>query len=185
MHQYCHLLVLVACLTAVSPVAAQAAASPLTHATAVAALSESPRIGTFKEVRMPVWIGQADKRKEAVAGEAVTMGERLSTGSSGSASLTLKDGTVLSLGPNTTLDLNQFQFNTTTQEGSFGLNLIQGTLRVITGLLAKVNPERFRITTPTAVVGVRGTDFIVEAERATGGRAQGGKRPERRRHPTR
>jgi hypothetical protein len=96
-------------------------------------------------------------------GEPVLAGERLRTGRNGTASLTLKDGTVLTLGPDTSVDLTQFNFNTTTQEGSLGLDLLQGTLRVVTGLLAKVNPERFRISTPTAVVGVRGTDFIVEA----------------------
>jgi hypothetical protein len=43
------------------------------------------------------------------------------------------------------------------------LDLLQGSVRVVTGLLAKVNPERFKVRTPTAVVGVRGTDFIVDA----------------------
>lgn len=180
MNQYCQFLGLFAWLTAVSPVSAQVDTAAQTTSVAAAVTSESQRIGTFKEVKNPAWVGLADKRKAAAPGDAVAMGERLSTGRNGSASITLKDGTVLSLGPNTTVDLSQFQFNTTTQEGNFALNLMQGTLRVITGLLAKVNPERFRITTPTAVVGVRGTDFIVEADKP-----QVSKRSVRRKPPTR
>ena len=85
------------------------------------------------------------------------------TGRNGAASLTLKDGTVLVMGPDTTVDLTRFQFDTTTQKGHFALDLLQGSVRVITGLLAKINPDLFKVSTPTSVVGVRGTDFIVEA----------------------
>jgi hypothetical protein len=76
----------------------------------------------------------------------------------------LKDGTVLTLGPDTVMDLRQFQFDTTTQQGNFLLDLLRGSVRVVTGLLAKVNPERFQVQTPTSVVGVRGTDFIVDTQ---------------------
>ena len=36
----------------------------------------------------------------------------------------------------------------------------------MTDLLAKFNPEVFKVQTPTSVVGVRGTDFIVETQDA-------------------
>jgi hypothetical protein len=150
------------CLLLSAPALAQVTAStPATQGTP--APTEAGRIGVFKQVQGLAWQGRAETRRAMAPGEAVLAGERLSTGRNGAASLVLKDGTVLTLGPDTTVDLSQFQFDSTTQEGRFGLDLLQGTLRVVTGLLAKVNPERFRITTPTAVVGVRGTDFIVEA----------------------
>lgn len=123
---------------------------------------DSKRIGTFKQVQGPAWLGQTDAHRAAAPGERVQEGERISTGKNGTAMFTLKDGTVMTLGPESSLHLNQFQFDTTTQQGHLGLELLQGSLRVVTGLLAKINPERFRITTPTAVVGVRGTDFIVD-----------------------
>lgn len=44
------------------------------------------------------------------------------------------------------------------------INLISGSMRFISGLLGKRNPERIGISTPTAVVGIRGTDFILEVE---------------------
>jgi hypothetical protein len=151
------------CLILSGTAMAQTSGNPATTAASSVAVADAGGVGIFKQVQGQAWQGQAESRRVIMPGEPVLAGERLRTGRNGTASLTLKDGTVLTLGPDTSLDLTQFHFNTTTQEGSLGLDLLQGTLRVITGLLAKVNPERFRITTPTAVVGVRGTDFIVEA----------------------
>jgi len=126
----------------------------------------SNRIGTIKDIKGETWVGPADARRPLQSGQGVQEADRLSTGPQGAASLILRDGTVLTLGPNTTADLSKFQYNSTTQEGSFAMNLLQGSVRVVTGLLAKLNPSMFNITTPTSVVGVRGTDFIVEAEAA-------------------
>jgi ferric-dicitrate binding protein FerR (iron transport regulator) len=128
-----------------------------------AATTDVGRIGTFKQVEGEVRVGKDGARTAPQSGDAVRAGQRITTGRDGAASMVLKDGTVLTLGPNTTTDLNQFQYDTTTQEGNFAVELLQGSLRVVTVLLAKVNPERFKVKTPTAVVGVRGTDFIVEA----------------------
>ena len=85
-----------------------------------------------------------------------------STAGPRSAAVTLLDGTVLTIGPDSALDLSQYQFNPTTQEGSVLVNLMRGSLRMVTGLIAKLKPEQVKVTTPTSVIGVRGTDFIVE-----------------------
>ena len=127
------------------------------------AAAEPGRAGTFKQVQGEVRTGRDSAQASPHSGDAVRAGERIATGRDGAASLVLRDGTVLTLGPNTTADLSQFQYDATTQEGNFALDLLQGSLRVVTGLLAKLNPDRFKVKTPTAVVGVRGTDFIVEA----------------------
>lgn len=124
---------------------------------------DSGRAGTFKQVQGEVLVGKDAARRSPQPGDAVRAGDRLSTGRDGAASIVLKDGTVMSLGPNASADLSQFQFDPTTQEGNLLVDLLQGSARMVTGLLAKINPERFKVRTPTAVVGVRGTDFIVEA----------------------
>lgn len=130
------------------------------------ATSAELRAGTVKEVQGQVWTGGTDAKTASEPGQGVVQGQRLSTGATGAATLLLKDGTVLTLGPNTTVDLSQFQYNATTQEGNFLLDLLQGSVRVVTGVLARINPDLFKIKTPTSVVGVRGTDFIVEARAA-------------------
>ncbi|OOG87121.1 hypothetical protein B0E41_04365 [Hydrogenophaga sp. A37] len=124
---------------------------------------DATRMGSFKQVQGEIQLGHEPGRTTPAPGDALRQGDRVRTGQTGGASIVLKDGTVLTMGPNTTVDLSQFQFDSTTQSGNFVLDLLQGSVRVVTGLLAKANPERFKVRTPTSVVGVRGTDFIVEA----------------------
>lgn len=137
----------------------------LTHLTwAQTATPPEDRAGTFKQVQGEVRVERLGVARAAPApGDALMAGERIVTGEKAGASVVLKDGTTLTLGPRSTADLSRYQFDSTTQEGHFMLDLLRGSVRVLTGLLAKANPERFEVKTPTAVVGVRGTDFIVEA----------------------
>lgn len=127
-----------------------------------AAMVEVVRVGTVKTVDGQVWLKLGEQHRAATPGMGVRLGERLVTGNDASVSVTLRDGTVLTLGPSTEADLSEYAFNATTQEGSLLVKLLEGSMRVVTGLLARVNPDMFRISTPTSVVGVRGTDFIVE-----------------------
>ena len=128
--------------------------------------TDTARAGTFKQVQGETWIGPASARRTAQPGDGLREAERVSTGANGAATIVLRDGTTLTVGPDSTVDLSRFQFDTTTQKGNLLLDLLQGSVRVVTGLLAKVNPDLFKVQTPTSVVGVRGTDFIVETETA-------------------
>jgi hypothetical protein len=70
----------------------------------------------------------------------------------------------LVLGNNSQFEVQQFAFDATTQKGNIFVNLLQGSMRMLTGLIAKVNPESIQVKTKTLSVGIRGTDFIVETE---------------------
>jgi hypothetical protein len=128
--------------------------------TAVSA--QDQRAGTLKTVTGDVRLSHAGAARPAQEGGGLQQTDRIVTGRDASATFTLKDGTVVSVGPNATLDLAKLQFDTTTQEGSLMLSLLQGSIRVVTGWLGKLHPEQVKVTTPTSVIGVRGTDFIVE-----------------------
>lgn len=136
------------------------------HAQTLPSPDTPDRIGTFKQVQGETWVGNTGMRRAARPGDGLRTAERVGTGRDGSAVIVLRDGTALTVGPNTLLDLSRFQFDATTQQGNVLLDLLQGSMRVVTGLLAKINPDLFKVQTPTAVVGVRGTDFIVETQAA-------------------
>jgi hypothetical protein len=153
-------------LAATSLCFAQATPPSATSQPQAATATDAARIGTFKQIEGDTRTGRTEAQRVPAPGEGVTVNERISTGKDGAATITLKDGTVLTMGPNTTMDLSRFQFDSTTQQGNFVLDLLRGSVRVVTGLLARINPELFKVNTPTSVVGVRGTDFIVEAQAA-------------------
>ena len=138
----------------------------LASAQTTAPAADTARAGTFKQLQGEIRLGQAPGRAAPAPGDALRQGDRVRTGQASGASIVLKDGTALTVGPNSTVDLSRFQFDSTTQKGNFLLDLLQGSVRVVTGVLAKVNPDLFKVQTPTSVVGVRGTDFIVETQAA-------------------
>lgn len=124
--------------------------------------AEDLRSGTLKSVQGPVQVAKGDMARPAVPGGGVAESERIVTGPQGSAVLLLRDGTQITIGPNSQVDITRFQFDSTTQTGSLTVQVILGTIRMVTGLLGKLQPENVKVQTPSSTVSVRGTDFIVE-----------------------
>jgi len=135
------------------------------HAAEASKPPAEERAGIVKSVRGDVQLlsGSAEARP-ATAGDTVAPIDRLETGPDSAASVVLRDGTTLIVGPSTRMDLKQFHFDSTTQDGGMLVSLLRGTLRMVTGLIGKTHPDAVRVETQTAVIGIRGTDFIVEAD---------------------
>ena len=100
-------------------------------------------------------------------GMAVQLGDQLKTRASSRVRIELKDGSVLSLGENAELNLEQFQFDEKKKERNALFNMAIGKLRVFTKEISKLKKTNFRIKTPTALVGVRGTLFLVWVQSST------------------
>lgn len=102
------------------------------------------------------------------AGLPVLGSDRIHTGADGSAGIALRDDTLLSVGPNSVVALDKFVFDDVTHEGEMSATVKRGTLGVISGKLARKAPTAVKFITPSAVLGVRGTEFMIDA----GGGAQ-------------
>ena len=121
--------------------------------------------GILKSVRGKVQLLGADgNARTAQAGDPVAPIDRLQTDADSAASLVLRDGTTLVIGPSSRLDLKQFHFDSTTRDGGLLLSLLRGSMRMVTGLIGKTQPDAVRVETQTATIGIRGTDFIVQAD---------------------
>jgi hypothetical protein len=124
-----------------------------------------PQAGFVKSVRGNVQLlSAAGTSRTAIAGDALAAVDRIVTGPDSSASVVLRDDTTLVVGPSSRLDLKEFHFNSTTHEGGVLVSLLRGSMRMITGLIGKTNPDAIRVETQTATIGIRGTDFIVQAD---------------------
>ena len=84
-------------------------------------------------------------------------GDVISTGKRSFTILKLSDGSKMTLRPNTVFGLEKFD----EEEENATLKLFKGGLRALTGLLAKKNPDAYRLDTPIATIGIRGTTFDV------------------------
>lgn len=136
-------------------------ASFLAHVPAAAAADD---IAQFKKVAGAVFVERDGKRLPAQTGERVRQSDVIATGGDGSAGLTFADNSLLSVGPNSTLSLDRFEFNSTTHEGRFDSSLKKGTLAVVSGKIVKQAPGAMTVRTPSAILGARGTEFVVRAD---------------------
>lgn len=95
-------------------------------------------------------------------GDAVFEGERLVTQANSRLYLSTRDSGFMSLRPNTELTLERFAFNPSQpQAAQVRYSLHAGVARVVTGSALEGAKDRFRLNTPLAAIGVRGTDFSV------------------------
>jgi hypothetical protein len=128
------------------------------------AYAQTTAAGIVKIVTGDVRVSDRQGERVLKSGDAVFENTRLIAGKQGSASVVLRDGTTLVLSENSQFNIETFTFDSTTQNGGMLVNLLQGSMRMLTGLIAKVNPDAIQVKTKTLSVGVRGTDFIVDTE---------------------
>jgi len=101
-----------------------------------------------------------DEQRFLTRGDAVNEADRIITGDKSCAVLQFIDGAKVTVRPNTVLDIKEYVYNGG-DENAATLSLVEGGLRVITGAMAKAEPESFKVETPVALMGVRGTEFAV------------------------
>jgi hypothetical protein len=129
---------------------------------ATSASAQANRSGTVKSLSGPVQLVRGAQVSALTVGDAIQAGDRIETGDQASLSMSMIDGTRMTVGANSQALVETFHFDGTTQEGGLLMRVYQGTLRMVTGLIAKTNPQAVSVVTPTSVVGIRGTDFIVQ-----------------------
>ncbi len=126
-----------------------------------AGLAGAEEIGRVKTVSGEAYLVRGDARLAASLGDAVEQGDGIETGADGTIGVTFNDNTVFSAGPNTRLTLEQYSYEPATLEGAMLADLLQGTLVVTSGDIPRGSPDAMRVRTPSAVLGVRGTKFLV------------------------
>ena len=140
------------------------AALYLVHVSApLAAGSAETNAGTIKNSRGIAQIERDGAKIPAGVGASIKVSDRIVTGADGAVGITLRDNTMLSAGPNSTLELNKFAFNTTTHAGELNASVKRGTLAVVSGKIAKASPDNVAFSTRHISLGVRGTEFVIDA----------------------
>ena len=100
------------------------------------------------------------QRVAARAGTDVDPGDTIVSGTDGMAQLTMVDNARLAVRPNTTFRIDNYPTRADSEDGAL-LNLVRGTLRTFTGLIASRNKDKFAMKTRVATVGIRGSGNIL------------------------
>jgi FecR protein len=103
----------------------------------------------------------ADGADESLADKsAIFEGDTISTGDGSVMQLKMVDNALLILQPKTTLVIHRYHYPMgKVSEYAARIDLVKGRVRSVTGDLGESNHDAFRLNTPIAAIGIRGTDF--------------------------
>jgi hypothetical protein len=121
-------------------------------------------IGLIKVAKGSVQIQRGSDKMPAKVGSALQKSDVVITGADSSAGITFTDNSLVSVGPNSVFAIDKYSFDSTTHAGEFEGNLRQGRLAAVSGKMVKQSPDSMKIRTPSAIMGVRGTEFVVQVD---------------------
>ncbi len=129
---------------------------------ASAANAQNPQIAQVKTVSGQVTIQRSGASVPVKVGDPLFEKDTIDTGADGAIGITFIDNTVMSAGPNSEVALEQYRFDSNNYNGSMLTDMRKGTLDMVSGDIAKSSPGAMKVKTPAAILGVRGTHFVVE-----------------------
>ena len=97
----------------------------------------------------------------AVKGSEVESGDIVVTGANGRAQIRFSDGGLVALYPDSHFMVTRYADTGNAAQDQFAVNLVRGGLRAITGWIGKRDARNYKVTTPTALVGIRGSAFMI------------------------
>ncbi len=112
-------------------------------------------------------VGEIKNQKDEILqnGSKIFFGDTIVSKKNANAQILLIDQTVLTLGEDTEMTIDEFIYDPNSNEGSFVSSVKSGTVKFITGQISKNNPEDLEVKYPAGTLGARGTEFIVLAEK--------------------
>ena len=130
----------------------------------VGAANATNRVGEVTLV-----IGQSEIERPSVPlsairkGDPIVQGDVIKTTGNGHVHVRFIDGALISVRPNSTLTIQDFQYNPADPAASVvRLNLSRGEVRSVSGAAAQAAKDKFRLNTPLVAIGVKGTDFVTQ-----------------------
>lgn len=145
-------------------------------------LAQSPAFalelaGAVEQVKGKASILSGGSKQTLKVASQVQPGDEITTGADAEVLIRMSDGTVLAVRPNSQLLLSEYNFKLDDNSGkqdNFLVKLLKGGLRTLSGKIGKRNPAQFKVNTPTATIGIRGTDFEVAVVEKSQGEVQAG-----------
>jgi hypothetical protein len=129
-----------------------------------AAPAANVQVAQIKTVSGQAEIIRNSARTAARIGDPLYEKDTIETGADGAIGITFIDNTVMSGGPNSQIVLEDYKFNSSNFKGSMLTDMNRGTVSMISGDIARSTPGAMKVKTPSAILGVRGTRFVIEVK---------------------
>jgi hypothetical protein len=130
--------------------------------------SADDTIGLVNEAKGTAFIVRDGQQHAPEKGFKLKINDTLKTGPDAAIGVIFSDETVLSIGANSELAVNEYVFNPDQSRFSFVVKMVRGTAAYMSGLIAKISPDSARFITPSASIGIRGTKMVIQVENDKG-----------------
>lgn len=118
-------------------------------------------IGTVTLLEGEAFVVRDSNSKKLNLGDAILNQDVIETKMNSKAKITFVDDTVITIGKESTLNIEDYYFSSTEpSKAKTQLSITKGTFHAITGQIGKVNPSKFKLKTKNATIGIRGTEFF-------------------------
>lgn len=124
----------------------------------------SSSVATVQKVGGMATVVRQGRTLSTKIGLEIYQNDTLRTGPDGSIGVVFNDDTLLSLGPESILVIDEFVFAPRQGKFSIGIRMLKGTVAYFSGLISKLAPESAHFQTPTSSIGIRGTKFVARVE---------------------
>lgn len=114
-------------------------------------------IGQITTLKGTAELTRLQETLTAEKGMQIELKDLLETETSSKAQVILNDDTVITIGPSSAYHFNKYQEGS---DADIEMQLDHGFFKAVTGKIGKIAPERFKIKTKAATIGIRGTQFM-------------------------
>lgn len=128
------------------------------------AFAQDGKVAFFKKVSGDVSIKRGETIIAAAEGDPILKSDILITKADGSAGIIFTDGTTMAVDQNTECNIKDYIFEPEANAYAFDLYLKKGKAIYNSGRIGKLAPDKVSLATPNAIVGTRGTHFIIQVD---------------------
>ena len=97
--------------------------------------------------------------RELKAGDKIYLNETIYAGIDSGTQILLLDQSTFTIGSDSEVVMDTFIYNPATNDGKIVANVKKGSLKIISGLISKKNPDSLTVNVPEGTLGSRGTEF--------------------------
>ncbi|MBN1905159.1 MAG: FecR domain-containing protein [Deltaproteobacteria bacterium] len=121
-------------------------------------------IGKIKTLKGTISAIRDSREIQLNIGDSVYQNDDLRTGVNSAAGIIFEDDTILSLGPQTELVVDEYLFTPEKGGLSMFIRMLRGTASYISGIIGHQSPESVKFQMPDAIIAIRGTHFLVRVK---------------------
>jgi hypothetical protein len=120
-------------------------------------------VKTYQPIATVIRPGDTAEQSVAI-GAKLYVGDIVITHSDATVGIIFLDGSVLSLGPDSQIEISDFMFKPEEKQVSFISKVSQGTVAFTSGAIGRIAPESVKFITPESTLTLHGTKVLIEVK---------------------